>query len=331
MRVSSILSGGVAALAAVAALSASAAEYPIGKQQIQGGMEIGAVYLQPITMDPEGMMRKASDSDIHLEADIHAVKKNPTGFAEGDWMPYLQVRYELTKQGSSYDQKGDLMAMVADDGPHYGDNVKLAGPGKYHLKFVVRENQTGRMGSFEAEIVLPEMKKAPFKMSSILLASARQPSKKLEPTVRNGLEYVPNISHVFRRDQHLYLLYEVYSPVRAKVEGAKGGGEPVRVLSSLQLMQGSAKVFETPLVEAKTINVAGRDAVAIELDVPLEALKPGQYTCQLNVIDDTAGAFAFPRFAVLIKEPPAAAVPSTQALPAPPASPPAPMEGAGKP
>ncbi|WP_109481344.1 iron transporter [Paraburkholderia sp. C35] len=138
MRVSSILSGGVAALAAVAMMSASAAEYPIGKQQIRGGMEIGAVYLQPITMDPEGMMRKASDSDVHLEADIHAVKKNPTGFAEGDWMPYLQVRYELTKPGSSYDQKGDMMPMVADDGPHYGDNVKLAGPGKYHLKLIVQ-------------------------------------------------------------------------------------------------------------------------------------------------------------------------------------------------
>lgn len=49
MRVSSILSGSVAVLAAVAAMSAAAAEYPIGKQQIQGGMEIGAVYLQPIT------------------------------------------------------------------------------------------------------------------------------------------------------------------------------------------------------------------------------------------------------------------------------------------
>jgi len=70
MRVSSVLRGAVVAAAAVA-LSASAAEYPIGKQQIQGGMEIGAVYLQPITMDPEGMMRKASDSDIHLESDIH--------------------------------------------------------------------------------------------------------------------------------------------------------------------------------------------------------------------------------------------------------------------
>ena len=51
-------------------------------------------------------------------------------------------------------------------------------PGKYHLKFVVRENQTGRMGSFEAEITLPDMKKLPLKMSSIVLASLRQPSKK---------------------------------------------------------------------------------------------------------------------------------------------------------
>ena len=65
-------------------------------------MEICAAYLQPITMDPEGMMRKASDSDVHLEADIHAVKNNPTGFAEGDWMPYLQVKYELTKAGASF-------------------------------------------------------------------------------------------------------------------------------------------------------------------------------------------------------------------------------------
>ncbi|HYS63558.1 MAG TPA: iron transporter [Paraburkholderia sp.] len=146
MRISSFARGAAAAVAAVAALSATAAEYPIGKQQIRDGIEIAAVYLQPITMEPEGMMRKASDSDIHLEADIHAVKNNPTGFAEGDWMPYLQVRYELTKAGSNQTQKGDLMAMVANDGPHYGDNVKLQGPGKYHLKMIVEAPmQTGHM------------------------------------------------------------------------------------------------------------------------------------------------------------------------------------------
>lgn len=175
-------------------------------------------------------------------------------------------------------------------------------PGRYHLKFVVRENQTGRMGSFEADIALPEMKKQPLKMSSIVLASARQPSKQDNPLVRNGEEYVPNISHVFRQDQHLYLLYEVYAPAKEKTE-AKGAKPGVNVLSSLELIQGSTKVYETPLVKATAVNVAGRDAVAMELDVPLTTLKPGPYVCQLNVIDDAGGSFAFPRFAVLVREP----------------------------
>lgn len=184
-------------------------------------------------------------------------------------------------------------------------------PGKYHLKFVVRENQTGRMGSFEADIALPDMRKIPLKMSSIVLASARQPSKDQNPLVRGGEEYVPNISHVFRQDQHLYLLYEVYSPAREKAEAQpKGARAGINLLSSLELIQGSTKVFETPIVQAKALNVQGRDAVSVELDVPLADLKPGQYLCQLNVIDDAGGSFAFPRFAVLVREPaPASAQP----------------------
>jgi hypothetical protein len=188
-------------------------------------------------------------------------------------------------------------------------------PGKYHLKFVVRENQTGRMGSFEADITLPDMKKQPLKMSSIVLASARQPSKKTSPLVRAGEEYIPNISHVFRQNQHLYLLYEVYGatkekPTEGQPKGIKGG---INLLSSLELIQGSTKVYETPLVQAKGVNVQGRDAVAVELDVPLEGLKPGSYVCQLNVIDDAGGSFAFPRFAVLVREPAANATPTVPA------------------
>ncbi len=188
-------------------------------------------------------------------------------------------------------------------------------PGKYHLKFVVRENQTGRMGSFEADIVLPEMKKVPLKMSSIVLASQRRPSKKDSPLVRDGEEYVPNISHVFRQDQHLYLLYEIYDPTREKpAENQPRGTKPgVNLLSSLELIQGSTKVYETPIVQARSINVEGRDAVSIELDVPLVGLKPGPYVCQLNVIDDAGGSFAFPRFAVLVREPAPTAAPQTTA------------------
>jgi VWFA-related protein len=182
-------------------------------------------------------------------------------------------------------------------------------PGKYQMKFVVRENQTGRMGSFEAEITLPDMKKTPLKLSSIVLASMRQPSKKDTPLVRGGEEYVPNISHVFRQDQHLYLLYEIYGPAKEKAaDNAPKGTKPgVNLLSSLELIQGSTKVYETPIVQAKAINVEGRDAVAIELDVPLAGLKAGPYVCQLNVIDDAGGSFAFPRFAILVREPVAAA------------------------
>jgi len=178
-------------------------------------------------------------------------------------------------------------------------------PGKYHLKFVVRENQTGRMGSFEADIVLPEMKKLPLKMSSIVLASQRMPSKQDDPLVRDGEEYVPNISHVFRQNQHLYLLYEVYDPAKARLAASapKGSKAGIDLLSSLELIQGSRKVYETPLVRARAVNVEGRNAVAIELDVPLAVLKPGQYVCQLNVIDDAAGSFAFPRFAILVHAP----------------------------
>jgi len=101
-------------------------------------MEIGAVYLQPVTMDPQGMMRAPSSSDIHLEADIHASSDNRNGFREGDWIPYLHVEYEVVKQSSTQRPiTGVLMPMVASDGPHYGDNVKLQGPGKYRLVFRV--------------------------------------------------------------------------------------------------------------------------------------------------------------------------------------------------
>ncbi|WP_255324813.1 iron transporter [Rhodanobacter sp. OR444] len=125
------------ALTALAAQPARAVEYPIGTPQQRDGMEIAAVYLQPIEMEPEGMMRPAKDSDVHMEADIHALANNPNGFDEGAWMPYLTVKYEITRQRSTQRLDGDFMAMVASDGPHYGDNVKLMGPGKYHVKFTI--------------------------------------------------------------------------------------------------------------------------------------------------------------------------------------------------
>ena len=74
------------------------------------------------------------------------------------------------------------------------------------------------MGSFETDITLPDLRKTPLKLSSILLASQRVPTKSTNPLVHDGEQYVPNISHVFRAGQHLDLLYlsGVYSPVKVK-------------------------------------------------------------------------------------------------------------------
>ncbi|HLA35114.1 MAG TPA: iron transporter [Rhodocyclaceae bacterium] len=127
----------VLSFAIVISTPALALEYPIGVPQQRAGMEIAAVYLQPIEMEPEGMMRKVAESDIHIEADIHALANNPHGFEEGAWVPYLVIKYEVAKIGSDYKVAGDFMPMVANDGPHYGENIKLAGPGKYKVKYSI--------------------------------------------------------------------------------------------------------------------------------------------------------------------------------------------------
>jgi len=188
-------------------------------------------------------------------------------------------------------------------------------PGKYHFKFVVRENQTGRLGSFETDFVVPDIKKAPLKMSSVVLASQRQPNtrKTQNPLVRDGNELVPNIAHVFTPDQHLYFFYEVYDPAKDKLPepsaDAKDAREkvtpvknPIHVITSIQFFNGKVKAFETPLIEARQLNAPERKAAVFQFDVSLAQLKPGLYTCQVNVIDDAGGTFTFPRLPILVRE-----------------------------
>jgi VWFA-related protein len=186
--------------------------------------------------------------------------------------------------------------------------------GKYHLKFVVRENQTGRMGSFETDIEVPDLKSLPLKMSSVVLANQIETVKKsanLNPLVHDGSEIIPNITHVFSATQHLLLYYEVYDPARPTVadsargtdsRGNKDNKPSIRLLSNVAFFQGKAKAYESSLVELTELNSRERKAAVFQLDVPLMSLKPGFYTCQVNVIDDAGGHFLFPRLALLIRQ-----------------------------
>jgi len=204
----------------------------------------------------------------------------------------------------------DAAAEVQRKNIQYSTGFTLA-PGRYHLKFVVRENQTGNMGSFETDIQVPDLKKAPLKMSSVVVASQRTPNTDkhaTSPLVRDGLEWVPNVAHVFRQNQHLYFLYEVYDPAKAK--DVKGSA--VKLLTNIEFVNNGTKVFETPLVTAVAVNDPERGAVVFQFDVPLAQLKPGTYICQVNVIDDAGGSFMFPRLALKMTVPVAAAAPAVK-------------------
>ena len=198
----------------------------------------------------------------------------------------------------------DTSSEVKKKNVQYDTGVSLP-PGKYHLKFVVRENETGRMGSFETDLTVPDLKTAPLKMSSVVLASQLQPAKKsseLNPLVRDGSEIIPNVTHVFSSAQHLRLYYEVYDPGHEAAPSGGAEGKPgIRLLSNVSFFRGKAKVFESSMVELTELNARDRKAGVFQLDLPLNTLKPGFYTCQVNVIDDAAGHFLFPRLALLIR------------------------------
>jgi VWFA-related protein len=203
----------------------------------------------------------------------------------------------------------------------YNTGFVLA-PGSYHLKFVIRENQTGRMGSFETDVQIPDLRKMPLKMSSVVLSSLRAPvtnrKNGANPLVRDQMELVPNITHVFTPDQHLYLQYEVYDAAKGKnpapaaaasqngtakdAPTAKPPKDSIRIFTSIEFLQGATKIYESKPVVASEVTAPERKAVIFQMDLPLQALKPGLYLCQVNVIDDVAGNFSFPRLPLLIRE-----------------------------
>ncbi len=179
----------------------------------------------------------------------------------------------------------------------YQSGVTLP-PGRFAVKVVVRENANGAIGSFEAPIVVPELKQAPVKVSSVVLSTQLEPApgrgRSDNPLIRDGLQLIPNVTHVVGRGQKLFFYFEVYEPLAA------GNGAP-DLRASLAFYRGKVKVLDTPVVERTALDEPGRRAAVFRLEVPAEAFEAGLYTCQVNVIDRAAGTFVFPRLVLLIR------------------------------
>ena len=171
-------------------------------------------------------------------------------------------------------------------------------PGRFSAKVVVRENGKGAVGSFETSVFVPDLRRAPVKVSSVTLSTQLRPApgrqRTENPLVRDGVEMLPSLTHVVDRQQKMYFYYEVYEP-----ETPANGTSSLK--TSLAFYRGSVKVFETPLVERTGLDLADRRAAIFQFEVPASGFQPGLYTCQVNIIDDVAGRFAFPRLAVYVR------------------------------
>ena len=186
----------------------------------------------------------------------------------------------------------------------YQSGVMLP-PGRFSVKVVVRENTHGAMGTFEAPITIPQFGQAVgppgtparLKVSSVVLSTQLQavkPGKSDNPLVRDGIQLLPNLTHVVSRDQKLFFYYEVYDPTSTD-------GQPIEVHTSLAFYRGKVKVMETPVVIRQTIDAADRKAALFQFEVAVNSFEPGLYTCQVNIVDEIAGTFAFPRLDLFVR------------------------------
>ena len=188
------------------------------------------------------------------------------------------------------------------------DSVLTLAPGTYDLRFLARENLTGKMGTFETKFTVPDLSAAKsLRVSSVVLSNQKEPvssavgsadsNKKLlaaHPLVENGQKTVPSITRVFRGDQTLYVYGEVYDPAM----------DPDRKVPDLQanfalLLGGQTAYTSRPLRLTKL--ATSRPGVAqFAFQIPLAKLPPGQYISQVNVIDENGRKFAFLRNKIVL-------------------------------
>jgi len=233
------------------------------------------------------------------------------------------AKTELDFIGQLRDNRNQLQSQVADNIKIQLDQQSLAElnsrtiaydtgftvpPGSYKLKFLTRENETGKMGTYETSFVIPDLygDSGTLKTSSIVLSSQRTALKEsvgkadahsklteANPLVSEGQQLVPSITRVFRKDQNLYLYAEVYDPTA-------GPDQKPDIAATLTFFRGANKMFESQTVHLRTFLPKRGLTVPVQFQVPLAKLPTGVYTCQLNLVDENGKKFAFQRAEVKI-------------------------------
>lgn len=256
----------------------------------------------PITAKlPSSVLDWAEKKNQHrvtfdFAAEVHDATTNKVVAALRD-----QITVTLDSDRYSQMQKQSLV---------YQGGVVL-GPGAYKLKFLARENESGRIGSFEGDLNLPQRLPEVLELSPMLLSSqlqtiqaTREVSKKTlgqeaklqsTPLEFSGQRIVPSVTHVFNTKQELYVFFQAYIPENT---------DSTKMRAGLLFFCNGQKVSETPLVEPTSIDPKNR-TVSFRIDLPFDKFVPGGYSVQAVVVEDGGDMAAFARnnFALLPSSP----------------------------
>jgi hypothetical protein len=173
-------------------------------------------------------------------------------------------------------------------------------PGKYAVKFLVRDAETGRIGTFQTKFVIPNLNKEDKRIpiSSVVLSSQRDElrdaiynaskekdkSEIANPLVQDGYKLIPSVTRVFSKAKDMYVYLQAYEPAAATVQP---------LVAFVTFYRGQTKVFETPPLPVSEGLTNKLKTVPLKFSLSLSKLPPGQYNCQVTVLDPTGQKAAF--------------------------------------
>ncbi len=122
-------------------------------------------------------------------------------------------------------------------------------PGKYMIKYLVRDAETGRIGTFQMPFTVPnlnkELKRVP--ISSVVLSNQRVAvgdsiynvkqkidSTNVDPLVLDGQKLVPSVTRVFSKSRDLYVFLQAYE---------RGAAAAQPMVAYVSFYQGQVKSF----------------------------------------------------------------------------------------
>ena len=169
-------------------------------------------------------------------------------------------------------------------------------PGKYMIKFLARDDETGRIGTYQTTFVIPNLNKEEKRVpiSSVVLSGQRVDLKNaiynaaktkdqekeamVNPLVQNGKKLIPSVTRVFSRGRDLYVYLQAYQLAAATAKP---------LVAFVSFYQGQTKVFETQPMAVTPAATNRLGTVPLSFSIGLNQLPAGEYDCQVTVLDPT--------------------------------------------